>query len=385
MEWTDVVVHYDELGLKGKNRHVFEDCLIRNIKHAVKNDISAVRKEYGQIILGCEKGYDASTIEKRLRKIPGIAFFSFAIKAELDLADIKEKALGLVRPLKMRSFKIDARRHNKMFSHDSQAINCEVGAYVQKSTGAKVKLKDPHVTICVEICDKNAYLSLGRVDGIGGLPVGTACKVVCLLSGGLDSPVASWMMMKRGAKAVFVHFSNDTGSTGQVKGKIRDLVKILSDYQGGAKLHIVPFGGIQKQIIMSVNSKFRTLVYRRFMVRIACEIAKREHAKAIVLGDNLSQVASQTAENLEVAYVVSSKLVFSPLIGFNKNEIIQLSKDIGTYDVSIQPYPDCCSFFTAKHPEIKATPKELERVESTLDVSSLVDSAVKSVSTIELH
>jgi thiamine biosynthesis protein ThiI len=256
-------------------------------------------------------------------------------------------------------------------------MNREIGAFVQETSGKRVDLTKPELTICVEICDKNAFVSKEKILGVGGLPVGSAGRVVCLISGGIDSPVAAYMMMNRGAEVVFVHFQNDTQMKHSVERKIAALVRILSAYQGESKLYIVPFGDVQRNIIIGVNSRIRMLIYRRFMVRIACEIAKLEGAKALVLGDSLSQVASQTLENINTVYAVSDRAILSPLIGFNKKDTVALAKKMGTYESSILPYGDCCSFMIAEHPVTHASIEEAARAEDTLDIERLVKSALE--------
>ena len=374
MKYTHIVVHYDEIGLKGKNRPKFEVALAKNIKQAVGEYINAVKRERGQILITLKKEYDAGYITKRLSITPGIAHFSFALKTKLDMIGIKKTALKL---LTKGTFKVNTKRHNKNFTKKSPDVNTEVGLFLEKKTGLTVKMKNPNTEIVIEICNKNAFLSAQKIPGVGGLPVGTAGKAITLISGGIDSPVASFLMMKRGSKAVFVHFQNKTQMTIAVQDKIEQVIEQLSLVQGKSKLYIVPFGDIQKAIIRQVPSKQRMLVYRRLMLRIAEKICDKEKAKALVLGDSLSQVASQTMENLGAVYSVASKLILCPLIGMNKLETTNLAKRIGTYEPSILPYPDCCSFLIAKHPETKATTKQLDKCEKDLDVDKLVSSAVR--------
>jgi len=373
MKHTHLVVHYDEIALKRGNRGKFEAALVQNIKQAIGKQVSSVLRERGQILITLKKTYDTEEIIQRLSLIPGIAYFSFALKTNLTLASIKKTSLTL---LAKGTFKLNTKRHNKNFKKTSPEINREVGLYLEEKTGLTVKMQNPDTTITIEICNKNAFLSTQKIQGVGGLPVGTAGKVISLLSGGIDSPVASFLMMKRGAKVIFVHFQNKTQMSTAVQDKIERLVEQLSLVQGKSKLYIVPFAESQKAIIRTVPAKHRMLVYRRVMLRIAENICNKEKAKALVLGDSLSQVASQTVENLGAVYSATNKIILCPLIGMNKLETTNISKQIGTYNTSILQYPDCCSFLIAKHPETRATTEPLEKYEQNLGMEKLVLNAV---------
>ena len=351
------IIHYDEIGLKGKNRGKFEDQLVDNIKHLGK-----VKKDYGYILL------DAEDVSEELSLIPGIAYFGDALKAELDLNSAGSRIKDLLAGKKFFNFRIDTSRHNKQFEKTSQQVNEILGGVVLDNFDCKVKLKNAELTVYVEVCNKKIYVYCEKVFGVGGLPVGSAGKVVCLLSGGLDSPVSSFLMMKRGCKVCFVHFVNKTQQSCAVKNKISELVKVLSKVQGESKLYMVPFDEIQQEIITKVDSKDRMVVYRRFMVRIAELVALKEKALGLVTGDSLSQVASQTLENLDCVYSVYGGVILSPLIGMNKQEIVDIARKIGTYEISILPYGDCCSFLIAKHPVIKGRRRDFEIIDSGLNL-----------------
>tara|TARA_Y100000310_G_scaffold259876_1_gene268692 strand:+ start:1 stop:1119 length:1119 start_codon:yes stop_codon:yes gene_type:complete len=365
-----VIVHYDEIGLKGKNRGKFEDRLVSNIKKVVK---CQVRKEYGYIVVDTED--DVS----KLSKIPGIAFYAKALESSLELDDIKAKVLELLKNEEFESFRIRTVRHNKQYSLTSPELDKVLGSEVVTKLNKKVSLKEFDRQVYVGVCNKNCYLYLEKVKGVGGLPVGTAGKVVSLLSGGLDSPVASYLMMKRGCEVVFVHFVNYSQNKGSVLGKIEKLVEKLKEFQGYGKLYVVPFDDIQKELILKVKADYRMVMYRRFMMRIAEEIMKKEKALGLVTGDSLAQVASQTLENLDCVYSVVSSNVYSPLIGMNKQEVVSLAKQIGTYDISIIPYGDCCSFFIAKHPVTKGKKEDCEKFD--LDVDGLVKGVLEKMNT----
>ncbi len=340
-----IVVHYGEIATKGENRAFFERKLIEAIRKVSNGE---VKRRYGRI----EVKFSSKAME-RLAKIPGIRYYGVGYKTSLDMDEIKEAALKVL-PESSKSFRIDASRSNKSFPLDSIEINREVGEFVVKRTGKKVDLKNPDAVVWIEICDKEAYVYSTRVEGVGGLPVGVAGRVVALISGGIDSPVAAFMAMKRGCEIIAVHFFNQTMHSPKVREKIRTLAQKLAEFQGEVRLYMVPFQDVQMEIIKNVPPKLRMLVYRRSMMRMANIIAEREKCRGIVTGDSLSQVASQTLENLNVIYSASKIVVLPPLIGMDKEEIIQLARKIGTYEISIQPYDDCCSFMIAKHPETRA-------------------------------
>lgn len=360
-----ILVHYGEIGLKGKNRAIFEKCLIDNIKKALGK--VKIYKEYGRIIIEDGKG-----AEEKLKKIPGIENFSLVHIADLDIEEIKKLALEVAKNRKFATFKIDARRANKNFPYNSMQTNEIVGKEIKEKLKKEVDLEKPDLTIYIEIGDKNAFLYTEKVKGIGGLPVGSQGKVVSLISGGIDSPVASWLMMKRGCKVVFIHFYNERLVASPKK--LEEIIKILNHYQLQTKAYFIPFADLQFEIIKSVPARYRMIVYRRVMTKIANEIAKREKARAIITGDSVGQVASQTLENLNCIYEASSLPIFTPLIGMDKKEIIEMAKKIGTYEISIRPYEDCCSFMVAKHPVTRANLEKIKEMEEKviIDIDAII-------------
>ena len=261
----------------------------------------------------------------------------------------------------------------------SQQINEQVGEAVINKLGKKVKLKDPELTLFIEIVDKLCFLYTEKVPGLGGLPVGVSSKAVSLISGGIDSPVASFLAMKRGVELVFVHFHAIPYVEKVSVDKVKQLVKLLAKYQTRPKLYLVPFGDIQKEILLKTQAKLRVVLYRRLMFKIAKEIAQKEKAKALITGENLGQVASQTMENMSVIGQAVEMSVFRPLFGFDKQEIIARAKEIGSYDISILPHQDCCSRFLPKHPETKAKLAEVEKEEANLNVDELINQALKNI------
>jgi tRNA uracil 4-sulfurtransferase len=367
-----VVIHYDEIGLKGKNRSYFERILIENIKNKVGSEGSSLKRETGLISMKVN-----SDVSEILNKVPGIAYFSPAKKCEKDLETMKKESLKILESLDFESFRVESERRDKTFEIKSPELNREIGSFLFETLDKKVSLKNPDVRLVVEITDKGVYLSVKKIEGVGGLPTQSKNKVICLLSGGFDSPVASYLMMKRGCEVIFVHYQNKNQDVCSVEDKITQLTKQLSKFQVKTKLYIVPFDELQKEIITKVEAKSRMLVYRRFMMHIAAAFAQEHKAYFLVVGDSLSQVASQTLDNLKATYDGAEMNILAPLIGMNKREIIDISKKIGTYDISSLPYGDCCSYFLPKHPELKASASMLDKFELEFDIKKLVEGAVK--------
>ncbi len=389
MLYAHIIIHYDEITLKGGNRPFFERVLMNNIKEFL-NDIKYknIYKEGGKIILDINEKTDLEKIKEILKNIPGISNFYFAVSEEKELEKINKKTVELLKEYlkteNKRTFKIEARRADKKFKLKSPEINARAGEYVLENIKLKVDVHNPEMEIVIDIGNKKCFIYFEKIRGIGGLPVGTAGKLVSLLSGGIDSPVASYMMMKRGAKIIFVHFKNKTiNNIGD--DKIKKLVKELSLFQGKSKLYIIPFEEFQKEIIAKIPAKNRMIIYRRIMFKLAKVIAKKENAKGFVTGDSLSQVASQTLENIGVIYNSANLPIFSPLIGMNKQEIIDLAVKIKTYETSILPYQDCCSFLIAKHPETKAKLEDIVKQEDNLKIDEIAERIINKTKPEEIN
>lgn len=385
--YDTIVVHYSEIGTKGKNRSAFEQRLVRNTCAKLGLSQEHMHREVGQFIISYQAitGYTHDEIVKRLKNIPGIATFSFAQTASYEIDDITKKALSLIQNEEMgecSSFRILTRRHFKDFPKTSMQVDRSVGEAVQQETGMAVKLRQPDVTVKIEITERAAYVSCLTYDGTGGLPTDTNQKVVSLLSGGIDSPVASYMMMKRGCHVTFVHFQNRNQMMGAVEDKVNQIAECLSQYQINTTLYIVPFETIQKRIIMDVPEELRMIVYRKVMIQIAEQIAEKVGAQALIMGDSVSQVASQTLSNLASTYDSVRYPLLLPVIGLNKQEIIDIATRIGTYDISILPYGDCCSYFLPKHPSVHSKTEEIESYVKDMDLSSIVEEAIENAQTV---
>lgn len=361
----NLIVHFDEIFLKGKNQDYFVKKLADNIRRLFKG--TSVKRSEGGLII--QNLFEREI--KRLSLIPGIAKFAQFVECNPSLEAIKKSVLKLKLNSKADSFRISTNRSNKSFPLTSDEINRELGALIVKKYNLKVDLENFGTNIHVDVGGKKAYIYADPEDGAGGLPVGTAGKVLCLISGGIDSPVAAYQMMKRGAEIALIHFQNETRVTDDVSRKIIDLAETLSAYQNRVKLTIFPFGEIQRQIIVKVPSDYRMIISRRIMFRLAQDIAKKEKCLALATGDCLGQVASQTLENMHTIYCGTEILKLAPLLTANKSEIMKLARKIGTLGISNRPYEDCCSLFVAKHPKTRSKISDVEKIEKELDFSVL--------------
>ena len=384
------IVHYHELALKGRNREYFEHCLIRNIRTALKDvGIRQVENLHSRIRIRLPLEASPDVVRDRLRRVCGIANFSLGQVIPLQLSDpnldtLIAATIEEITPHSFSTFRITARRADKRLVLTSMDIERELGAAICRRTGKKVSLKNPDVTIYVELLSKEAFCSAEKIEGPGGMPVGVSGKVACLLSGGIDSPVAAYRMIKRGCQASFIHFSGRPLVSRTSEEKARDLVRILTAYQYDSRLYVIPFGKIQREIVLTVPAPFRVVLYRRMMVRITGELARKEHCWALVTGDSLGQVASQTPQNLCAIEDAAEFPILRPLIGMDKREIIDEAKRIGTYDISIEPDQDCCKLFVPPHPSTKTRIDDVLKIERMLDLSSLVKQGAENAELTEL-
>jgi thiamine biosynthesis protein ThiI len=370
---SSVVVHYGELALKGRNRPWFIKTLVQSMRSALADlDVRSVRAMIGRIIVDLGPGASWTEVRERLRWIPGIENFSHATHVAPDLEQITAAVAQAVAGRQARSFRIAARRADKRFPVPSPDLERVVGKRVQEVTAWPVNLSQPHVTIRIEILTNDAFFYFEKEPGAGGLPLGTSGRVLCLLSGGLDSPVAAWRMIRRGCRAHFVHFHSYPILSRTSQDKARTLVQQLTRGQLRSRLYLVPFGAIQQQVVVTVPPPLRVVIYRRLMVRIANELARRSKAQALITGESLGQVASQTIENLNIIGGVSTLPVLRPLIGFDKDEIVDEAHRLGTYETSIIPDEDCCTLFTPRFPTTRASIEGVEKAEKELDIATLV-------------
>src|ERR1700683_2757443 len=380
-----IVVHYHEVWLKGRNRRFFLSKLSTALRQALQGiSIDRIEQPGDRFVVSLGDGASQQEAVARVERVFGIAFYALARTVERSMEAICHAAWEEIEPLRFESFAVRAKRSDKSFLQSSMEIESMVGRYLLEKLKAggrtvKVRLKDPEVTCYVEITPGPMLVYARKIPGAGGLPANTAGKMTCLLSGGFDSAVAAYKMMRRGAHMSFVHFWGGGARPGESSVHVaRALVERLTPYQLTAKLHLIPFEPIQREILHKAPEQYRLLLYRRMMLRIAERLGRRDHALAIVAGDSLGQVASQTLKNMVAVGAASPMPVFRPLAGDDKQEILKLARVIGTYDISSEPFHDCCPMFLPRSPALYASPHDLEMAETELDVSELVRSGVSS-------
>ena len=376
----DVCVRYHELALKKKNRPWFIRHLMDNLRHATR-DLPERKVWLGAEYIGLHVEDDSlwPIVQKRVQDTMGIAKYFRARLMPLDLDSVEILIKDYLQDKEFGSFRISAHRANKNFPVKSDEINRRLGKSVQGMTGARVDLKAPELEISIDVLHKEILVYFGTHPGYGGLPVGVSGHVAVMMSGGIDSPIAAWHMMKRGCRVSLVHFHSYPLADMSTINKAAELADIIARFQGHTNLYLVPLAEVQKHIIVNTPSEFRVILYRRFMLRIAEEIAKQRGAKGLVTGDSLGQVSSQTLENIAVVDEVASLPVFRPLIGQNKQEIVDLARRIETFQVSIQPDQDCCTLFIPRKVTTHADPDVVHRIEEKLPVDEMVAEAVKGV------
>jgi thiamine biosynthesis protein ThiI len=385
------IVHYHELALKGRNRDLFEDQLVRNIQLALRGvGVTRVEKLRSRIRVLIPPDIDAALIQDRLKRVCGIANFFLAHAVSLDVAkprldELSAAVIEDLRPQSFSTFRVTAKRADKRLPMTSMDVERAVGAAVCDTLGKPVSLKHPDLTVYLELLSKEAYYATDKVQGPGGMPVGVSGKVACLISGGIDSPVAAYRMIKRGCNACFVHFSGRPLVSRASEEKVCDLVQILTAYQYESRLYVIPFGEIQREIVLNTPAPFRVVLYRRMMLRIAEAFARRESCWGLVTGDSLGQVASQTPENLSVVEEVTGLPLLRPLIGMDKLEIMDDARRLGTYDTSIEEDQDCCKLFTPPYPSTKTRLDVLLHIERSLDIPGLVKQGLEKAELSEFR
>jgi len=381
-----ILIKYGEIILKGLNRPFFEEALVKNIKAALPEGFSGtVRRSQATVYVEPD---DPDIIDEtiyRLTKVFGITSLTRAYVLPKDIEEMKKGAAEALAPIlqSIRSFKVEAKRADKKFPLTSPQIAREIGGHLHDSfSNLTVDVLSPEETVMVEVREQNAYVYCGRVKGAGGMPVGSNSKATLLLSGGIDSPVAGYMTAKRGVKLNAVHFFSYPYTGERARDKVLTLAKILAEYTPRLDVHIVPFTEAQLAIKQHCPEEQLTIIMRRLMMRMAERVARKTGAKALVTGESIGQVASQTVEAMAVTDRVATMPVFRPVIGMDKEEIVTIARNIGTFETSILPYEDCCTIFTPKHPNTKPKLDKIEASEQRLDVEKLVTDAVAGIEVI---
>ena len=389
MEFQSFLIKYAEIGTKGKNRYLFEDALVHQIKNALKKveGTFLASKESGRIYVQAMGPYDYGQVMEALQRVFGIAWICPMLQVEdKDFGRLKETVVDYVDqvyPDKHFTFKVESRRADKEYPIHSEQMNRDLGERILEAfLDTKVDVHKPDVLLKVEV-RKVVNIYSRMVPGPGGMPVGTNGKAMLLLSGGIDSPVAGYMIAKRGVKVDAVYFHAPPYTSGRAKQKVVDLARLVARYSGPIPLHVVNFTDIQLLIYDKCPHEELTIIMRRYMMRIAEEIARKNDGLALITGESIGQVASQTVKSLAATNEVCMMPVFRPLIGFDKQEIVDISQKIGTFETSIQPFEDCCTIFVAKHPVIKPNLERIRKSEKNLE-GKIEEMAREAVDTAEM-
>lgn len=381
-----IVVRYGELSTKGKNRNVFVKKLKNNIQNALREYPNIkVTSNYNRTLIELN-GHNGQEVMDVVEPIFGIASFSLGVKTTKDLDVIKQTTLELVKDTESKTFKVDTKRRDKQFGESSDNVNRQVAGELLRNTQLKVDVHNPDLLIKIEIEEKDeAYIMAKTIKGAGGYPVGVQGKALLLLSGGIDSPVAAHLANKRGLHLEAIHFESMPYTSQNALNKVMDLASQLAKAQVYMKVHIVSFTDIQMAIYDKADENYAITLMRRFMVRIAEKVAKSNKCGALVSGESLGQVASQTIESLDVINRATDSLILRPLITLDKNEIIEISKKIGTYETSILPFEDCCTIFTPVAPIIKPKLGRVKMYEERFDIEEMIDKAIDNIRTVEVR
>jgi len=374
------ILHYHEISLKRGNRPLFLRHLQQNVLRAIA-DLGPVRLQQlpGRIVLDLSHHPDPGRVRDRLGRVCGVANYSLALRTGVSGEALRAAVAQAIDSRAFTSFRITARRAFKTFPMTSVELNRDLGAHVLSlRPGCRVSLEHPECTVHVEVLPGEAFVYADRDAGAGGLPVGASGTVAALLSGGIDSPVAAWRLMKRGCRVVFVHFHSVPYLPDLSRGKVRELVTRLTQWQYYSRLFLVPFGEIQREVVLAVPPPARVVIYRRLMVRIAERLARHAGAPALVTGESLGQVASQTLANITRIDEAASMPILRPLIGMDKLEITEQARALGTFEVSIEPDADCCTLFTPRHPDTRLEPAQVAALEARLDIDRLVTQGVET-------
>lgn len=388
MEYSEIMVRYGELSTKGKNKKDFIKQLGQNTRKALHQfDGIEVKAQHDRLHVTLN-GADSTAVMDRLKGVFGIENFSPSVKVEKDIAAIKATALAMVQEIFTpgMTFKINTRRQDKQFEYDTNHLNDLLGGYILENVpGIQVKMKQPDLTLWVEVRLNGVFLSGQTIQGAGGLPVGTGGKAVMMLSGGIDSPVAAYYGMRRGVKLDMVHFFSPPYTSEQALAKAKELTARLAGYSGSIQFIQVPFTKIQETIKEKVPEGYLMTIQRRLMLRLAAAVAERRHAKGIFNGESLGQVASQTLESMAAINDVTSMPILRPLLSMDKTEIIKVAENIDTYDLSILPYEDCCTIFTPPAPKTHPDLEKSRKYEKYIDVDGLMQEALDGMIITDIH
>ena len=382
-----IVLHHHEITLKGHNRRFFELQLLKNIRLLLKEypAVNGVHGGYGRFVVKMNSDDQMDSICETLSHVFGISNVCAGINVDQDLALFKSTAEKLLDESKFRTIRVITKRSDKNFPIRSMEVSAEVGGHLCEHFGVRADMTNPDAIIHVEIADGTAFIYRSKLQGSGGLPVGVSGRVVSLLSAGFDSPVASWRMMRRGANVSFVHFHSMPYTSRDSLDQVRQLVNVLTRYQYRSRLYLVAFADLQNQIVLQVPPPLRIIFYRRMMIRIAEIVARKEKAEALVTGEAVGQVASQTLRNIRVIDEAATFPILRPLAGMDKEETMEQARKIGTFDISKEPFDDCCSFLAPRAPETWAKIEDVLEIEKTLNVREVLAKTLKGITVEEFR
>ena len=381
-----VLIHYSEIALKKNNRRFFETIFLHNIKIHLKNiSYKSIKLINARILVYNIQLSDWDNIKIKLSQVMGLKNYMLVIKTNSNIDSINIAAKNVIKDKKFKSYSVNTKRSNKEFSLNSQEVNALIGQNIKDITNKKVDLTNPDITVYIEILLNCSFVGTEKINGFSGLPANCQEKALSLISSGIDSPVSSFEVIKRGVNLDYIHFHSYPATNKQSINNVKKIINQLTKYQLSTTLYLVPLLKIQEKIMEQVPEKFWVVFFRRYMMMIANDVAKKINALALITGDSIGQVSSQTLSNIHVVSDASELPIIRPLAGMNKEEIINKAKKINTYDLSIEPYEDCCSFFVPPHPSTKSKLFDIERINKKLDLNELYMKAIKNIEIIKLN
>lgn len=383
--YDHILVRFGELSTKGKNKKDFIKRLLVNMKNALRDyDKLTYERTHDRMYIMLH-GEPHEAVAHRLAQVFGISSFSFALRVESNIDEIRTTGLELAKRSNVQTFKIEARRSYKLFPMISDEINRDVAGEILRNTDLKVNVRQPDLRIQIEVHQDATYIMTGRIKGSGGYPVGVGGKALVMLSGGIDSPVASYLTMKRGVAVECIHYASPPYTSEAAQQKVLDLARAVSSYQGHIRVHIVPFTDLQLAIYKNCDESYAITIMRRMMYRIAQQLSEKQNCLAIVNGESIGQVASQTLESMQTINCVTTMPIIRPVACMDKLEIIDVAKKIGTYETSILPFEDCCTIFTPKNPVTKPTIHKAERMEARFDFEQLIYDCLEQTTSVDVY
>lgn len=375
-----ILIHYSEIALKKNNRKFFEKIFINNIKVHIKNlSYKKIYLKAARIFISDINHNEWDHFKKILKNVMGLKNATLMIESETTIENIKSISEKLVSKVNFETYRITTKRHDKSLSFDSRDINIKIGQHIQDLTKKSVSLKFPDINIRIELLQHKSYIGFDQIKGYSGLPANCQEKALSLISSGIDSPVASFEMIKRGVSVDYIHFHSYPATSMASIDNVKKLLNVLSNYQLKSNLFLVPLLEIQQSIMAQIPDKYWVIFFRRYMVKIANEVSKRSNAIALITGDSIGQVASQTLSNIRAISNISELPILRPLSGYNKEDIVNKAKAINTYDISVEPYQDCCSFFVPPHPETKARMTQVDILEKKLNLEDVYNKTLDNI------